>query len=76
MNVHYVADGIAHPALARAQVALTLGAAYLAYALAEWFALSGVLSLFFCAIALGHYNWCAPLMNDEWHHAHVSPKAR
>ena len=39
------------------EVALTIGAAYLAYALAEALALSGVLSLFFCGVLLGHYNW-------------------
>ena len=41
------------------EVALTIGAGYLAYALAEWLGLSGVLSLFFCSVTLGHYNWYA-----------------
>ena len=40
------------------EVALTVCAAYLAYVIAECFGLSGVLSLFFSAVALGHYNWC------------------
>ena len=40
------------------EVSLTLGAGYVAFATAEWLELSGVLSLFFCGVALGHYNWC------------------
>ena len=35
------------------EVALTIGVAYLSYALAESLALSGVLAIFFCAAALG-----------------------
>ena len=39
------------------EIVLTLGAAYGAYATAEALSYSGVLSLFFCGILLGHYNW-------------------
>ena len=49
--------GSLHEHSTHIEVALTLGAAYVAYALAEWLSLSGVLSLFFCGVALGHYNW-------------------
>ena len=39
------------------EVSLTMGCAYLSYAVAEWLQLSGVLALFFCGVTLGHYNW-------------------
>lgn len=37
--------------------ALTVSTAYISYAAAEAVELSGVLSLFFCGVVLGHYNW-------------------
>eukprot|EP00908_Phaeocystis_cordata_P000385 Transcript_10407.p1 GENE.Transcript_10407~~Transcript_10407.p1 ORF type:complete len:694 (-),score=239.82 Transcript_10407:94-2175(-) len=39
------------------EIVLTLCAAYVAYATAEALGYSGVLSLFFCGVLLGHYNW-------------------
>ena len=38
------------------EISLTLGAAYVSYVGAEALGLSGVLSLFFCGVLLGHYN--------------------
>ncbi|KAL1528002.1 hypothetical protein AB1Y20_009373 [Prymnesium parvum] len=39
------------------EVSLVLGAAYIAYAIADELAYSGVLALFFCGVVLAHYNW-------------------
>ena len=51
-------------AFTHTQVTLTVGAGYFAYALAEVLNLSGVLALFFCALLLGHYNWCVLQQRD------------
>ena len=38
------------------EVALTVGAAYLSYAFAEWVGYSGILSLFFCGVRTPHHT--------------------
>ncbi|KAL0708636.1 hypothetical protein Bca4012_075062 [Brassica carinata] len=39
------------------EVALMMLMAYLSYMLAELFALSGILTVFFCGIVMSHYTW-------------------
>ena len=49
--------GTLYEASSHIEVALTIGCGYVAYALGEACELSGILALFACAVALGHYNW-------------------
>ena len=41
------------------EIGLTLAVAYISYTAAEVAGGSGILSMFFCGIVLGHYNWYA-----------------